>query len=348
MNVYDKAHELAKALTESKEYQEYRSLKEKLYSNPEQKAKIEEFEKIRYDAQVLAIQEGKQNEEKMQKLQELYKILVENKDVKDFFDKQVFFNVMLADINKIIGEAVKDVLGWFWKEGLMIYLILLYLLAIIVLAYVFDYNLKKAKAFVKNDKLDKLVKNFPENVEICRKILTMLGNDSVKIEETPNNQASFYIAITNKIQIGNIKDSYSRVQTIAHECLHSCQSRRLLLFNFIFSNLYLLYFILAILFTILGIFENEYFHMCVLLLFSIIYIAVRGFLEIDAMTKAKYLAQDYLISNNICSKEEITQLVNEYEKMNKVGIPLIMCNIVISCIIKIIIYAIVLLLIWQI
>ena len=29
---------------------------------------------------------------------------------KKFFDTEVRFNVMLADINKIIGDAVKDVL----------------------------------------------------------------------------------------------------------------------------------------------------------------------------------------------------------------------------------------------
>ena len=30
--------------------------------------------------------------------------------VKEYFDKEVRFNVMIADVNKIIGEAIKDVL----------------------------------------------------------------------------------------------------------------------------------------------------------------------------------------------------------------------------------------------
>ena len=46
----------------------------------------------------------------MKKLQELYEILVKEPEVKNFFDKQVRFNVMIADVNKIIGEAIKDVL----------------------------------------------------------------------------------------------------------------------------------------------------------------------------------------------------------------------------------------------
>lgn len=110
MYVYDKANELAKSLKESKEYLEYKKAKEEVKSVPELKEKIDEFEKIRYETQVLALQGEEQSEEKMKKLQELYQILMQNPKVKDYFDIEVRFNVMLADVNKIIGEAVKDVL----------------------------------------------------------------------------------------------------------------------------------------------------------------------------------------------------------------------------------------------
>ena len=110
MGVYDAVHELANQLKHSKEYLEYKTIKDKVYVNPEVKEKIEEFEKIRYEAQLLTIHGEEQNPEKMEKLQELYKILLENKDIKNFFDAEVRFNVLLADVNKIIGEAVKDVL----------------------------------------------------------------------------------------------------------------------------------------------------------------------------------------------------------------------------------------------
>lgn len=111
MEVYDNANNLAKAIKNSKEYQEYKEIKQEISTQPELKAQVEEFEKIRYEEQLLAMQGEKQSEEKMAKLQELYKILVQNPDVKDFFDKEVRFNVMIADVNKIIGEAIKDVLN---------------------------------------------------------------------------------------------------------------------------------------------------------------------------------------------------------------------------------------------
>ena len=110
MKVYDKANELAKDLKESDEYLEFKKIKEKVYGNPELKNKIDEFEKIRYEAQVMAIQGEKQDTEKMDKMQELYNILLKEPEIKEYFDKEVRFNVLLADVNKIIGEAVKDVL----------------------------------------------------------------------------------------------------------------------------------------------------------------------------------------------------------------------------------------------
>lgn len=110
MNVYDGVNNLAQAIKESQEYMEYKEIKKELNSMPELKSQVDEFEKIRYEEQLLAMQGESQSEEKMRKLQELYEILVKNPRVKDYFDKEVRFNVMIADVNKIIGEAIKDVL----------------------------------------------------------------------------------------------------------------------------------------------------------------------------------------------------------------------------------------------
>lgn len=110
MNVYDEVNNLAKAIKESKEYIEYKEIKQELFVDSDLKNKVDEFEKIRYEEQLLALQGEKQSDEKMQKLQELYKILIQNPRIKDYFDKEVRFNVMIADVNKIIGESIKDVL----------------------------------------------------------------------------------------------------------------------------------------------------------------------------------------------------------------------------------------------
>ena len=110
MYVYDKVNELAKAIKESREYLEYKDLKKIISQDLNLKDKVDEFEKIRYEEQLLAVQGEKTRAEKMQKLQELYEILVKEPKVKEYFDAEVRFNLMIADVNKIIGEAIKDVL----------------------------------------------------------------------------------------------------------------------------------------------------------------------------------------------------------------------------------------------
>ena len=109
-NVYDTANRLAYEIKESKEYKDYKLARQKINENPELKEKIDEFEKVRYEAQVLSIKAREEDKEKIQKLEELYDILVKNSDIKEYFDLEVKFNVMIADINKIIVESIKDVL----------------------------------------------------------------------------------------------------------------------------------------------------------------------------------------------------------------------------------------------
>ena len=110
MNVYDTANKLAQEIRESQEYISYKNMKDEIMSNPELKSKIEEFEKLRYEVQLMAYTGEQKDEEKNKKLEEMYKTLVENKDIKEYFDLEVKFNIMIADVNKIIAEAIKDVL----------------------------------------------------------------------------------------------------------------------------------------------------------------------------------------------------------------------------------------------
>ena len=110
MNIYDTANKLAQELKQSEEYVNYKMAKEALNLNPELKKKIEEFETARYEAQIVAMQTGKNDEEKTKKVQQLYIELFENQDAARFFEAETKFNIILADVNKIIGDAVIDVI----------------------------------------------------------------------------------------------------------------------------------------------------------------------------------------------------------------------------------------------
>ena len=110
MNVYDTANQLAQEIKQSEEYATYKIAKETISLNFELKNKIDEFEKARYEAQIIALQTGKDDEAKMRHVQELYGELIQNQEASKYFDAEMKFNIMIADINKIIGEAVQGLL----------------------------------------------------------------------------------------------------------------------------------------------------------------------------------------------------------------------------------------------
>ena len=110
MNVYDTANRLASEIKQSEEYANYKMAKQALDLNIDLKEKMMEFEKARYEVQLEMMQAGKQNEEKYKKMQDLYAELIENEEAKRFFEAETKFNVVIADVNKIIGEAVRDVI----------------------------------------------------------------------------------------------------------------------------------------------------------------------------------------------------------------------------------------------
>lgn len=110
MNPYDKVHELVRAIKESDEVKNYTKIKEELYSDDKNKEMIKNFRDMQTEVQSLLMQGKEADEQKMEKLQNLYQILVANPKIKEFFDKEVQFDVMLSDIYKIIGEGLKDIL----------------------------------------------------------------------------------------------------------------------------------------------------------------------------------------------------------------------------------------------
>ena len=113
MNIYDTANNLAREIRESDVFKNLKNAKERIYEDPEKKELVEEFDKLKIEVQLMEIKqqnhEEVNQEDKRVKLAKLYNTLISNKDIKEYFDLQVQFNQMMIDINKIIGDVVKDV-----------------------------------------------------------------------------------------------------------------------------------------------------------------------------------------------------------------------------------------------
>ncbi len=224
----------------------------------------------------------------------------------------------------------------------LIIIIMLLAVVLLVLAKVYDINMRKLKQFVEYEekKFNKLIEGYPSNIEICKYILNKLNNSTVKIEEDKEAKTSMYIALSDKIIIADVKNSYTRIQTIAHECLHSVQKRKMQVFNFIYSNIYLLYFVIVTILAILNKLQDSMLYIAIMILFSYIYYFVRSYLENDAMIKAKYLAKEFMEKVKISSDEEIDKIIKSYEKLNDIGIKTVNYQLMLETLIKVIILAI--------
>ena len=115
------------------------------------------------------------------------------------------------------------------------------------------------------------------------------------------------------------------------------------MFNFLFSNIFLLYFLVATILILFNIGESLV-YIEIFTMLTITYCVVRCYLENEAMSKASYVAKEYMQNyakeNNI-EKEDVNILFENFERLNKIGIPLTNFSIVTINIIKIIFLSII-------
>jgi len=113
-----------------------------------------------------------------------------------------------------------------------------------VLSFVFNFRIEDMKKYGENEKLNKLAEKLPDNLTICKDILKILENSSTKVKENSieNSGTSLYVSSKDTITISKGVTSFARVQTIAHECIHSIQEKKLHTFNSIFANVNIIYY----------------------------------------------------------------------------------------------------------
>ncbi|MHB8172624.1 MAG: YlbF family regulator [Thermincolia bacterium] len=105
-NVYDQAHQLAKVLARSSEYQEYKKVKEKLEANPENQKLLTDFRIKQVELQKALLMGQKVTDAQKTQLEKMQEVLVLNPAIKEFFQAEFRFNTMMMDVQKIIGEGV--------------------------------------------------------------------------------------------------------------------------------------------------------------------------------------------------------------------------------------------------
>lgn len=212
---------------------------------------------------------------------------------------------------------------------------------LILLKIFLNINFKKIKKLEvrSSEELEELSKKFQTDEKICKDILNKLDNKDVKIKIEPEYNSCLYTVFNNTITIGKFQQNYIKVQTLAHECIHACQSKRMLWSNFIFTNVYLIYFVVILILAFLNKLPYTNIHIIILIFLSIIQYIIRFSLENEAMIKAKFVAKEYLEANSILNKDEENKLLEEYNKINNIGIPFMNYYLISMNIIKIMLFS---------
>ena len=79
----------------------------------------------------------------------------------------------------------------------------------------------------------------------------------------------------------------------------------------------------------------------ILILLGYMHYFIRSYLENDAMTKARFLSKEYMEESNILEKQEIEKLINQYDKLNNLGVKFTDFDLMFKTLVKFFIFALI-------
>jgi Zn-dependent membrane protease YugP len=185
-----------------------------------------------------------------------------------------------------------------------------------------------------NEEIKDIISKLPDNKECAKEILESMGNDTSRIILDGGLKNSYYIFLNDTIYLSNReknKKAYTRICLVAHECIHSMQSKILQKVNFILSNIEIISFILIFILLLLNkqnnIFIYSYYGLVVL---SII---PRIILELDAVIKSVPMATRYLSGK--LEENELSLVKEVYNFQIKLFLPLFVIGLLIGKILRV-------------
>lgn len=110
LSAYDRAHELAKDLSRTEEYRNYVEAKSKLEKDQKNVEMLEQFRHQQWEVQMAQVAGQEVDEAKVQQLEKLYQVLSLNPIINEFLNTEYRFARLMADIQKILADAVP---AWF-------------------------------------------------------------------------------------------------------------------------------------------------------------------------------------------------------------------------------------------
>ena len=105
-NVYDIAHELVRSLRETDQYKDFVDAKKALDANPQISAMMNDFQEKSMEFQTKTMMGEQPDMDALDQIQKLYGIVMSDPLASGYLNAQMALQTIIADIYKIIGEAV--------------------------------------------------------------------------------------------------------------------------------------------------------------------------------------------------------------------------------------------------
>ncbi len=109
MNFYDKIHELVRSLKQTNEYKEYLSIKETIKKDEKLYNMIKDFKEKQKEFQLKHISGVEMSNAEKSTMENLYSIIIQNENARKLLENEMKIDVMLADMQKIVGEGIKEI-----------------------------------------------------------------------------------------------------------------------------------------------------------------------------------------------------------------------------------------------
>ncbi len=105
-NVYDAAHSLAHAITDSYEFKQFREAEAKIMESEHLKTMIADIQKRRMEIQAAQFQGQQPDEAATAKFQELVNVAAKDPVAAAYLQAEMRFNLMMTDVSKILGDVM--------------------------------------------------------------------------------------------------------------------------------------------------------------------------------------------------------------------------------------------------
>jgi cell fate (sporulation/competence/biofilm development) regulator YlbF (YheA/YmcA/DUF963 family) len=107
MNVYDKAHELARTLKNSPEVIEYKKATELINTNPANKKMVEDLRKKQFELYSYQMQGKEPPKAQLDAFNSLAGVISLNSDINAYLQSEMRFSRLWEDIMKILSDSIE-------------------------------------------------------------------------------------------------------------------------------------------------------------------------------------------------------------------------------------------------